>query len=132
IPAYRELPAQVREGDLVTNTAAVLDLFLTTVAEGRAPTEQELAPPIAWGAERARDGVPLGALLKIYPLAAREAWLLAMAEPEDRVEPERLAAGMLDFLGEVVPRVAEAYLREREDLDWEQREQRQHLAGALL
>ncbi|MDG4866101.1 hypothetical protein P8605_48910, partial [Streptomyces sp. T-3] len=32
IPAYRELPAQVREGDLVTNTAAVLDLFLTTVA----------------------------------------------------------------------------------------------------
>ncbi|MEU0797143.1 helix-turn-helix domain-containing protein [Amycolatopsis sp. NPDC005961] len=126
IPAYRLLPATVLEGDLVANAAAVFELFLTTVAEDRRPTSEELSLPIAWGAERARDGVPLDAVLKIYPLAASVAWEL--------VDGDRLALGarMLDFLGEVMPRVAQAYLRERDDLDWEQREDRQNLAASLL
>jgi hypothetical protein len=126
IPAYRLLPASVLEGDLVANAKAVFELFLTTVAEDRRPTGDELALPIAWGAERARDGLPLAAVLKIYPLAAEVAWELV---PGDRA---RLGARMLGFLGEVLPRVAEAYLRERDELDWEQREDRQHLAASLL
>ncbi|MCJ0869918.1 hypothetical protein [Streptomyces sp. AP-93] len=65
IPAYRLLPDSVLGGDLVANTEAVLKLFFTTVAEGRAPTEAELAAPVAWGAERARDGVPLEAVLRV-------------------------------------------------------------------
>ncbi|MFG1640068.1 PucR family transcriptional regulator [Amycolatopsis sp. NPDC049252] len=126
IPEYRLLPASVLEGDLVANATAVFELFLTIVAEGRRPTEDELALPIAWGAERARDGLPLEAVLKIYPLAASVAWEQL---PGDRA---LLGARMLDFLGEVMPRVAEAYLREREDLDWERREDRQNLASSLL
>lgn len=126
IPAYRLLPATVLEGDLVANARAVFELFLTTVAEDRRPTADELALPIAWGAERARDGLPLEAVLKVYPLAASVAWELADG---DRLV---LGARMLDFLGEVMPRVAEAYLRERDDLDWEQREDRQNLAASLL
>ncbi|MEU4523278.1 helix-turn-helix domain-containing protein [Amycolatopsis sp. NPDC024027] len=126
IPAYRLLPASVLEGDLVANATAVFELFLTTVAEDRRPTEDELALPIAWGAERARDGLPLEAVLKIYPLAAGVAWELLAG---DRA---LLGARMLDFLGEVMPRVAEAYLRERDDLDWERREDRQNLAASLL
>ncbi|MCR6485780.1 helix-turn-helix domain-containing protein [Amycolatopsis sp. OK19-0408] len=126
IPAYRLLPATVLEGDLVANARAVFELFLTTVAEDRRPTSDELALPIAWGAERARDGLPLEAVLKVYPLAARVAWELADG---DRLV---LGARMLDFLGEVMPRVAEAYLRERDDLDWEDREDRQNLAASLL
>src|SRR3954470_8765303 len=126
IPAYRLLPASVLEGDLVANAVAVFELFLTTVAEDRRPTSDELAVPIAWGAERARDGLPLDAVLKIYPLAASVAW--------EMVDGDRLALGarMLDFLGELMPRVAEAYLRERDELDWEHREDRQHLAASLL
>ncbi len=126
IPAYRLLPASVLEGDLVANARAVFELFLTTVAEDRRPTAPELALPIAWGAERARDGLPLDAVLKIYPLAASVAWDLAAG---DRA---LLGARMLDFLGEVMPRVAEAYLKERDDLDWERREDRQNLAASLL
>ena len=126
IPAYRLLPATVLAGDLVANATAVFELFLTTVAEDRRPTEDELALPIAWGAERARDGLPLEAVLKIYPLAASVAWETLTG---DRA---LLGARMLDFLGEVMPRVAEAYLRERDDLDWEQREDRQNLAAILL
>ncbi|WP_158641377.1 PucR family transcriptional regulator [Amycolatopsis eburnea] len=126
IPAYRLLPASVLEGDLVANARAVFELFLTTVAEDRRPTERELALPIAWGAERARDGLPLDAVLKIYPLAASVAWDLAAG---DRA---LLGARMLDFLGEVMPRVASAYLKERDDLDWERREDRQNLAASLL
>jgi hypothetical protein len=128
IPEYRLLPASVLAGDLVANATAVFELFLTTVAEDRRPTEDELALPIAWGAERARDGLPLDAVLKIYPLAAGVAWeMVARAG-----DPAALGARMLGFLGEVMPRVAEAYLRERDDLDWEQREDRQNLAASLL
>ncbi|MEV7414466.1 helix-turn-helix domain-containing protein [Streptomyces sp. NPDC089919] len=132
IPAYRVLPAGVLERDLVANARAVLELFLRTVAEGRSPTEAELAPPIAWGAERARDGVPLAAVLRIYPLGATVAWQRVAAEPESGIDPDALVTRLLEFLGEVMPRVAEAYLRERDELDWAHREHRQHLAGALL
>ncbi|MFE0100394.1 PucR family transcriptional regulator [Streptomyces sp. NPDC059009] len=132
IPDYRELPAHVLDGDLVANTEAVLRLFVTTAGEGRPPTQEELDAPIAWGAERARDGVPLHAVLRIYPLGAREAWRLVRAEPGVGIDPDLLAERLLDFLGAVVPRVAEAYLRERAHLDWELREHRQGLAGTLL
>lgn len=131
IPAYQLLPASVLEGDLVANGMAVFELFLTTVAEDRPPTEEELALPIAWGAERARDGLPLDAVLKIYPIGAQEAWRL-IAETLEGAELAALVGRMLGFLAEVMPRVAAAYLREREDLDWEQREHRQNLAGSLL
>lgn len=132
IPSYRLLPDSVLGGDLVANTEAVLRLFLTAAAEGRPPTEQELATPIAWGAERARDGVPLEAVLRVYPLGARQAWELATAGPEPTTDPFALVTGLLAFLGEVMPKVAEAYLREQADLDWEQREHGRNLAGVLL
>ncbi|MCX5409492.1 helix-turn-helix domain-containing protein [Streptomyces sp. NBC_00335] len=132
IPAYRLLPDSVLGGDLVANTEAVLKLFFTTVAEGRAPTEAELAAPVAWGAERARDGVPLEAVLRVYPLGARRAWELAVAGPDPVADPYALVTGLLAFLGEVMPKVAEAYLREQADLDWEQREHGRNLAGVLL
>lgn len=132
IPAYRLLPDSVLGGDLVANTEAVLRLFFTTVAEGRAPTEAELAAPVAWGAERARDGVPLEAVLRVYPLGARRAWELAVAGPEPAADPYALVTGLLAFLGEVMPKVAEAYLREQADLDWEQREHGRNLADVLL
>lgn len=128
IAPYRLLPASVLEGDLVSNAKAVFALFLTTVAEDRPPTEDELALPIAWGAERARDGLPLDAVLRIYPLGAGVAWEM-ISEQFGDVD---LVARMLGFLGEVMPRVAEAYLHERDTLDWEQREHRQNLATALL
>lgn len=132
IPAYRLLPESVLGGDLVANTEAVLKLFLTTVAEGRPPSEDELAAPVAWGAERARDGVPLEAVLRVYPLGARQAWEVAMAGPDAAADPYALVTGLLAFLGEVMPKVAEAYLREQADLDWEQREHGRNLAGVLL
>lgn len=132
IPAYRLLPDSVLGGDLLANTEAVLKLFFTTVAEGRAPTEAELAAPVAWGAERARDGVPLEAVLRVYPLGASRAWELAAAGPDPAVDPYDLVTGLLAFLGEVMPKVAEAYLREQADLDWEQREHGRNLAGVLL
>lgn len=130
IPAYRLLPASVVEGDLVANARAVLELFFTTLTANRGPTDEELALPVAWGAERARDGLPLDAVLQIYPLAAREAW--TFAAEGNRVDMNDLGGRILDFLTIVMPRVAAAYLREREAIDWEQRDSRQNLAGTLL
>nr|WP_042191023.1 helix-turn-helix domain-containing protein [Kibdelosporangium sp. MJ126-NF4]CEL19786.1 putative transcriptional regulator [Kibdelosporangium sp. MJ126-NF4]CTQ97011.1 putative transcriptional regulator [Kibdelosporangium sp. MJ126-NF4] len=134
IPAYQLLPVSVLDGDLVANARAVLELFLTVVvAERRAPTEEELELPIAWGAERARDGLPLDAVLKVYPIGAQEAWRLARSVAgDDESELIALTEQILEFLAVVIPQVAQAYLREREDIDWEQREHRQNLAGNLL
>ncbi|ALG12043.1 PucR family transcriptional regulator [Kibdelosporangium phytohabitans] len=133
IPAYRLLPVSVLDSDLVANTRALVELFLTAVAERRAPTEQELALPIAWGAERARDGLPLDAVLKVYPIGAQEAWHVARSVAgADAAELNVLTEQILEFLAAVMPQVAQAYLREREDIDWEQREHRQNLAGNLL
>ncbi|MER5731778.1 helix-turn-helix domain-containing protein [Streptomyces sp. NPDC002138] len=160
IPAYRLLPDSVIAGDLLANTEAVLRLFLTTLAEGRPPTAPELAAPVAWGAERARDGVPLEAVLRVYSLGAGEAWKLALAaagvgagsgdgpgsgpgiDPDvapsidpsvdPSVDPYVLGTRLLGFLGEVMPKVAAAYVREQADLDWEQREHGRNLADVLL
>ncbi|WP_411104150.1 PucR family transcriptional regulator [Streptomyces sp. cmx-4-9] len=132
IPAYRMLPTSVLEADLAANARTLFRLFLTTVAEGRAPTEQEWALPVSYGAERARDGLPLEAVLRMYPLGACEAWRLISAAPPPGLRPQVLVERLLDFLGEVMPRVAQAYLQERDALAWERREQRQSLARALL
>jgi len=133
IPAYQRLPASVLEGDLVTNAKALLELFLKAVGEGRPLTEQELALPVSWGAERARDGLPLEAVLRIYPISVREMWRYAVAEAlPDRLEILRVVDHILDFLATVLPLVTEAYLREQRDLTWEKREGQQSLATALL
>ena len=134
IPAYRRLPASVLEGDLVANAEALIGVFLTAVSEGRAPTDEELRLPVSWGAERARDGLPLEAVLRIYPIGAREAWRIiagTMLPPEQRDAME-LVEQLLDFLGAVLPLVTTAFLREQQDLSWEKREGRQSLAAALL
>ncbi|MDJ0382306.1 PucR family transcriptional regulator [Streptomyces sp. G-G2] len=132
IPAYRLLPGSVIDGDLLANTEAVLRLFLTTLAEGRLPDAAELAAPVAWGAERARDGVPLEAVLRVYSLGAGEAWRLAVPEGGAGIDPYVLGTRLLAFLAEVMPKVAQAYVREQADLDWEQREHGRDLADVLL
>lgn len=134
IPAYHRLPASVLEGDLVTNAKALIELFLRAIGEGRAPTENELALPVSWGAERARDGLPLEAVLRIYPIGAREAWRYATTHALPRLPPEVLdfVDRILEFLGSVLPLVATGYLHEQQDLAWEKREGRQSLTTALL
>ncbi|MER5890289.1 helix-turn-helix domain-containing protein [Streptomyces sp. NPDC001941] len=130
IPAYRSLPAGIRSDELGANVRRVLELFVTLVAEDRPATDEELAGPVAWGAERARDGVPLADVLRVYPLAAREAWraMTADAGLDGRV----LVEDLLVLLGAVMPRVAEGYLRERSALDVERRADREAVAAALL
>ncbi|MFD9889778.1 PucR family transcriptional regulator [Amycolatopsis sp. NPDC059027] len=133
IPAYRVLPESVREGDLVANVRAVIELFLTSIAAGRAPTDEELSLPIVRGGERTRDGLPLEAVLRIYPLGAQQVWAIATEVLPDRPgELTAMVEPILDFLAVLMPRVAESYLREQRDLDWEHRESRQHLAASLL
>ncbi|WP_424217244.1 PucR family transcriptional regulator (plasmid) [Streptomyces sp. BI20] len=134
LPAYRALPSAVRDHDLVVNTEAVLRLFLTTAAEGRPATDAELAGPISWGAERARDEVPLATVLAVYPLAARAAWQAVADDPASAgpVDPGALTEALLDFLGRVLPAVASAHLREQHELRRGHDEARRALTEALL
>ncbi|TDD62637.1 PucR family transcriptional regulator [Kribbella antibiotica] len=134
IPAYHRLPTSVLEGDLVANAKDLIGLFLRSIKEGRTPSEEELQQPVAWGAERARDGLPLDAVLRIYPIGVREAWAYAAEHALPPQDPEIVAFvdHLLALLGSVQPLVAAAYLREQQELAWEKREGRQNLVARLL
>ncbi|WP_216206255.1 PucR family transcriptional regulator [Amycolatopsis aidingensis] len=142
IPAYQRLPGPVLERDLVANVRAVIDLFLTAVVEDRGLTEAELAGPISWAAERVRDGLPLDAVLRIYPLAARELWRIATTSDEQQGEPGEpdaldrdlvpLVGRIFGLLADLLPRIAQAYHAEQQHEEWAQREGRYSLAAALL
>lgn len=134
IPAYQSLPASVTEDELPANLRATVEVVIRVLTERRTLTDRELTRLVSWGAERARDGLPLEAVLRIYPIAAKCLFnaLISTSTPDQYAVIARLAPAVFDHLAMVQPQVATAYLEERDGLDWEHRELRQHLAGALL
>ncbi|MFC9995372.1 PucR family transcriptional regulator [Nocardia sp. NPDC127526] len=135
VPDYEQLPHEIVEQDLVHRAEDNLRLFLRLLTEGRAPRAGDLDDMIDVAVRRAREGIPLDAVLSVYHRGALAAWnfLSATAQSEGRRE-ELLAAvpRLLEYLGAVIPGVAGSYLRERQDLHWEQREAKRTLAQALL
>ncbi|MBL1076725.1 helix-turn-helix domain-containing protein [Nocardia sp. 2] len=134
-PDYDQLPRTVVEQDLVRRAEENLRLFVRLVIEGREPRPEDLDDMIAVAVRRAREGIPLDAALAVYHRGALEAWdFLSRAADTPQRQAELLAAvpQLLRYLGVVIPGVAGTYLRERQDLHWEQREAKRTLAQALL
>ncbi|WP_433659457.1 PucR family transcriptional regulator [Nocardia sp. CA-128927] len=135
VPSYRELSADSTGRDLPLAAEANLRLFLRSLAEGRAPRGDELTELIDIAVRRARAGIPLDTVLSVYHHGAIAAWnsVSAMATtPEQREQLLAAVPYVLGYLGAVTPGVAGAYLRERQDLHWEQREARRAVAQALV
>ncbi|WP_157534931.1 PucR family transcriptional regulator [Nocardia inohanensis] len=134
-PEYQQLPYGGVEQDVVRRAEDNLRLFLRLLAEGREPRPEDLEAMIEVAVRRAREGVSLDTVLAVYHRAALAAWnyLVAAARTEaDRDELLAAVPQLLGYLGAVVPGVAASYLRERQDLHWEQREVKRALALALL
>lgn len=135
VPSYRELSAEKIGRDLPLAAEANLRLFLRSLAEGRTPRPDELTELIDIAVRRARAGIPLDTVLSVYHLGAVAAWnsvaALAMT-PEQREQLLAAVPYVLGYLGAVTPGVAGAYLRERQDLHWEQREAKRAVAQALV
>ncbi|MFI7001780.1 PucR family transcriptional regulator [Nocardia sp. NPDC050175] len=135
VPPYRELSADLIGRDLPLAAEANLRLFLRSLAEGRAPRADELTELIDIAVRRARAGIPLDTVLSVYHHGAIAAWnsVSALATtPEQREQLLAAVPYVLGYLGAVTPGVAGAYLRERQDLHWEQREAKRAVAQALV
>ncbi|WP_433566314.1 PucR family transcriptional regulator [Nocardia sp. CA-151230] len=135
VPDYEQLPRDLLERDVIHRAEDNLRLFARLLGEGREPQAGDLDDMIAVAARRAREGIPLDAVLAVYHQGALAAWnfLTAQARTEhEREELLRAVPQLLRYLGVVIPGVAGSYLRERQDLHWEQREAKRALAQALL
>lgn len=135
VPDYEQLPQEVVAEDLVRRSEENLRLFIDLVGEGRQPDRGDLDEMIEVAVRRARQGVPLDAVLAVYHQAALAAWKVldeASRTPQQRAELLSSVPQLLSYLGVVIPGVAASYLHERQDLRWEQREAKRALAQALL
>ncbi|MFD6161709.1 PucR family transcriptional regulator [Nocardia sp. NPDC060256] len=135
VPSYRELSADNGARDLPLAAEANLRLFLRSLAEGRAPRADELTELIDIAVRRARAGIPLDTVLSVYHHGAIAAWnsvSVLATTPEQREQLLAAVPYVLGYLGAVTPGVAGAYLRERQDLHWEQREAKRAVAQALV
>ncbi|MFF2551055.1 PucR family transcriptional regulator [Nocardia sp. NPDC058058] len=135
VPDYEQLPTELLEQDLIRRSEENLRLFLRLVSEHREPRAGDLDEMIEVAVRRAREGIPLDSVLSVYHRGALAAWnfLAAAAQtPEQRDELIAAVPQLLGYLGAVIPGVAASYLRERQDLHWEQREVKRALAQALL
>lgn len=135
VPDYERLPHDLIEQDLVRRAEENLRLFLRLLGEHRDPRPEDMSGMIDVAVRRAREGIPLDAVLAVYHRGALAAWnYLAAVAGSDHEREELLAAVplLLGYLGAVVPGVAASYLDERQDLHWEQREAKRALGQALL
>ncbi|MEV6277791.1 helix-turn-helix domain-containing protein [Nocardia sp. NPDC051832] len=135
VPAYQDLPAELVGIALPQAAEANLRLFLNSVVDGRVPREEDVTELIEIAVHRAREGVPLDTVLSVYHHGAAAAWNSVAALATTAAQREQLLAlvpYVLGYLGAVTPGVAGAYLRERQDLHWEQREAKRAVAQALV
>lgn len=134
VPYYRALPADSMD-DLPQAAEANLRLFLRSLSDRRPPDKEELSELIDIAVRRARAGIPLDTVLSVYHHAAIAAWNSVAAAATAPAQRDQLLAAvpyLLGYLGAVTPGVASAYLRERQDLHWEQREAKRAVAQALV
>lgn len=135
VPAYRELPDEMVHDELPRAAEANLRLFVRSLAEGRAPRADELEELVDIAVRRARAGIALDTVLSVYHHGAAAAWHAIAAEATTPEQREQLIAAVpyvIGYLGAVTPGVAGAYLRERQDLHWEQREAKRAVTQALV
>ncbi|MFD9698370.1 PucR family transcriptional regulator [Lentzea sp. NPDC059081] len=132
--AYRQLPHQLVDREIVDSVSHNLQVFLRALRERRPPAVEELTDQIATAVRRAQQGVPLDVVLSTYHVAAHVGWS-AMASVAEKDEVDDLLAtvpALLQYLSVAVPAVAASYLTEQQALHAERREAGRALVAALL
>jgi len=135
IPSYRALPDVTLDQIREVNRANVRG-FIRSMRAGRGPTSDELNMIRESASRRAREGVPLSALLAAYRTGAQIAWAEARVLIGD--DHERLRAGLefatavMNWIDEASGAAAQAYLSEYERLTSDRESSRRDfLDGAL-
>lgn len=134
IPLYRRLPKEELDGDITRITEHNLRVISRVFRERRPPTRAELAPVRASAARRAREGVPLDALLAAYQLGVAKVWesLFAHAGPGDLDDVLAANRLILRYSGAVTSAVCAAYVEEREAMRSHEQDAMHATVSALL
>jgi sugar diacid utilization regulator len=134
VPFYRQLPVEQLEGEILDICRNNLQVFFATLAEGRLPTEEELAEPRSSAARRAQERIPLDAVLTAYHVGGRVGWAALVAEAKPGETAELVAAGdrVQLYVQCLTSAVATAYLEEQQQISGEERDVRRALAAALM
>lgn len=134
LPLYALLPREQLDGEITDIAAHHLRLYHRVLAEGRTPTEAELAEPMSSVARRAEERIALADILGALHIGARVGWqgLVEIARPED--VPDLIAAVpyMLRYLQVVAAATSSVYSEEQRAIHGEEREARRALVAALL
>ena len=135
IPSYRALPDVTLDQIRDVNRGNVRG-FIRAMRAGRGPSSEELTMIRESASRRAREGVPLSALLAAYRTGAQIAWAEARVIIGD--DHRRLAAGLdfatavMSWIDEASGAAAQAYLSEYERLTSDRETaRRDFLDGAL-
>jgi hypothetical protein len=135
IPSYRALPDVTLDQIREVNRANVRG-FISAMRAGRGPGADELTMIRESASRRAREGVPLSALLAAYRTGAQIAWAEARVLIGD--DHERLRAGLdfatavMNWIDEASGAAAQAYLSEYERLTSDRESSRRDfLDGAI-
>jgi hypothetical protein len=119
IPSYRALPDVTLDQIRELNRANLVG-FVAAMREGRGPTAEELTMVRESASRRAREGVPLAALMIAYRTGANIAWAETRVIIGD--DPRRMAAGLdlasavMNWVDEASGAAAQSYLAEHERL----------------
>jgi hypothetical protein len=82
VAAY--VPGAVPDEDLRASVVSTGEMLLVGLAEHRAPTEEEIAVRRELGVRRARQGLPVDAVIAAYHVGAREMWRALVRADDDR------------------------------------------------
>jgi hypothetical protein len=135
IPSYRALPDVTLDQIREVNRANVRG-FIRSMRAGRGPSNEELSMIRESASRRAREGVPLSALLAAYRTGAQIAWAEARVIIGD--DHERLAAGLdfatavMNWIDEASGAAAQAYLSEYERLASDRETSRRDFLDGVL
>ena len=133
IAAYRRLPEMALNGQVLDTSQRNIDLFFTSVIEGRDLDEEDLRPFRQSAGNRAVEGLPLADLLQAYRLGGRTAWqaLVDAATPEEQAALLPSADRLMKHVDRVSAAVTAAYQERATQLASEEEGQVRELLEAL-
>jgi len=135
IPSYRALPDVTLDQIREVNRGNVRG-FIRAMRASRGPSNEELTMIRESASRRAREGVPLSALLAAYRTGAQIAWAEARVIIGD--DHQRLAAGLdfatavMSWIDEASGAAAQAYLAEYERLTSDRETSRRDFLDGVL
>ncbi|RDI67131.1 PucR family transcriptional regulator [Nocardia pseudobrasiliensis] len=134
MPPYRTIPRSLVASAFERGTKLNIELFFEYLRHGRMPAPEETRELVELALDRVRDGEPLDEVLGRYRQGAEFIYtrLRAAAQPGERDLLADAALPLLQYVTQIVERIATACVRRAHDPRWELLERRRGIADALL